>query len=137
MAGKATERQRRFAEAYAETGDARLAAERAGCSRQDAARLLKSAGVRDCLAELAQAQDSGVATAREVLEYLTGVMRGESEEGRQGASSPRMKAAELLGKRLGVFNEVPGEAKLPVIVDDLCGPGGGEPSAGRDLPGDG
>ena len=41
------------------------------------------------------------ASANEVLEFLTRVMRGEEGGGGQAA----MKAAELLGKRLGLFAE--------------------------------
>ena len=137
-----TERQRRFAEAYLETGSAARAAERAGYSGKNASRVLESRGVRACLEAMRpeqQPQDDGdVASAQEVLEYLTGVMRGEGDgDGRQGASSPRMKAAELLGKRLGVFNEVAEDVKPPVILDDLPRPGGGEPPAGNLPPGGG
>ena len=135
MPPRITEKQRRFAEAYLETGDAALAGERAGYARGHNAKVLASAGVRCCLEAMAQ---GGVATAEEVLAYLTGVMRGEGEgDARQGASSPRMKAAELLGKRLGVFNEAPAETKPPVIVDDIPRPGGGEAVAGEAPPGGG
>ena len=75
--------------------------------------------------EPAAPSDGRVATAREVLEYLTDVMRGDAEpEGRSGSATPRMKAAELLGKRLGVFNETPAVPAMPVIVDDI--PAGGD-----------
>ena len=58
------------------------------------------------------------ASAEEVLKYLSGVMRGEEEN----AGSAPMKAAELLGKRMGLFTEQGGELPKPVIVDDLAGP---------------
>ena len=60
-----------------------------------------------------------VASASEVLEYLTDVLRGEAEGEGRGSSSPRMKAAELLGKRLGLFTEAQEEVPAPVIIDDL------------------
>lgn len=60
-----------------------------------------------------------VASAAEVLEYLTDVLRGEAEGEGRGASSPRMKAAELLGKRLGLFNEAQEQTPAPVIIDDV------------------
>ena len=64
--------------------------------------------------------DGRVASEREVLEFLTDVMRGEMEtEGRSASASPRMKAAELLGKRLGAFNEAAEAASPPVILDDI------------------
>ena len=65
---------------------------------------------------------ANVADANEVLEFLSSVMRGEleAEKGDKSASS-RMKAAEMLGKRLGVFtaeNVVPQSVSL-TLVDDI------------------
>ena len=117
-----TERQRRFALAYAETGSVREAAKRAGYGLSNVWRVYRSEGVQAALAELGGGEKpvaGDVATSGEVLAYLTGVLRGECEG---SSSSPRMKAAELLGKRLGLFNEAPEPAPPPVIVDDLCGP---------------
>ncbi len=63
-------------------------------------------------------QDSGIlppqATPDEVLIYLTAVMRGE----KSGAQSA-MKAAELLGKRFGLFLEQPGAQDVPILLDDI------------------
>ena len=58
----------------------------------------------------------GVASSEEILEFLTGVMRG-SEEG----STQTMKAAELLGKRMGLFAEKAEPPPAPVIIDDIGG----------------
>ena len=71
---------------------------------------------------LQEAREKNIASADEVLMYLTEVMRGHYE-GEKPAASPRMKAAELLGKRLGVFNEVSGilRGEMPVVVDDIAG----------------
>ena len=56
-----------------------------------------------------------VADANEVLEFLSSVMRGELD----GATA-RMKAAELLGKRLGAFNsEEARQAGQVLLVDDI------------------
>lgn len=55
-----------------------------------------------------------MATAEEVLAFLSDVLRG-AEPG--GASA--MKAAELLGKRLGLFSESEEALPTPVIVDDV------------------
>lgn len=144
-----SERQRRFAEAYLRGGDARAAARAAGYSPRYAAKALRTHAVRAWLearragapnpraepaplaepvmaAESVPLPDGRVASAREVLEYLTDVMRGEAEqEGRSGGASPRMKAAELLGKRLGVFNEAVEAPAAPVIIDDIPEPGDG------------
>ena len=121
------ERQRRFAEAWLATGDAACAARAGGYSRRYAPKLLRRDAVRRYL-QARQARDAPgggrVATEQEILEFLTGVMRGEGgSEGRSGAS-PRMKAAELLGKRLGIFSEGAEAATPPVIIDDIPASGG-------------
>ena len=73
---------------------------------------------------LQQARQRNIASADEVLEFLTEVMRGEiAGERPEKNSSPRMKAAELLGKRLGVFTDVSsvlhGAQEMPEIADDI------------------
>lgn len=121
-----TDRQRRFAEIYEATGDAAQAAKAAGYPAGKGAQALRSRGVQRFLQDRERPGPSRVADAEEVLEYLTQVLRGEADpEGRGGAASPRMKAAELLGKRLGLFSEAVEGAKPPVILDDI--PGGGGP----------
>lgn len=63
----------------------------------------------------------GEASADEVLEYLSGVMRGEIDGSTHG-----MKAAELLGRRMGLFSENVEPPPAPVIIDDVGdGSGGG------------
>jgi phage terminase small subunit len=66
-----------------------------------------------------------VAEGDEVLEYLTAVVRGENPDAPEGAKLPdgkdRLRAAELLGKHLGLFSD---RAKVPeglpvCIVDDV------------------
>lgn len=121
---KLTERQKRFADYYLELGNARQAAKRAGYSEDYGAQVMRNTAVRRYLeSRLAQMDDVRVASAQEVLEYLTDVMRGDlDEDGKKGdrAATPRMKAAELLGKRLGIFNEISeGKLQLPVIIDDI------------------
>lgn len=122
-AGKLTERQRKFVELYLQLGNAAEAAERAGFKRSYAQGAMRQTAVRAYLqTRLDEARQRDIALADEVLEYLTKVMRGEIEgEKPERNSSPRMKAAELLGKRLGVFNEVSDIFKqaAPVIVDDI------------------
>ena len=133
------ERQRWFAEAYLRCGDPRQAALAAGYRPDYGRRALRTAGVRRRIdganepraepgntpppaepGHAAPLPDGRVASEREVLEFLTDVMRGEMEtEGRSASASPRMKAAELLGKRLGAFNEAAEAASPPVIVDDI------------------
>ena len=137
---QASERRRRFEEEYRRTGDVARAARAAGYSEGYAPRALRrmraadggtSAPDRSPASNRSSAPDRSsasnrVASEREVLEFLTDVMRGELEsEGKGGAASPRMKAAELLGKRLGAFNESV-EALPPVIVDDIPARGGAD-----------
>ncbi len=55
-----------------------------------------------------------IADDAEILEFLTGVMRGEGE-----GSTQTMKAAELLGKRIGLFSERTEPPPAPVIIDDV------------------
>ena len=109
---------KRFADAYLATGDAVRAAAEAGYSARYGPTALKKPCVAAYLAaRRAEAAASRVAGTEEVLEYLTEALRS----GGQGA----MKAAELLGKRFGLFAERGEELPAPVIVDDLSGPGDG------------
>lgn len=134
-----TERQRRFCEEYLIDGNASQAAIRAGYSKRSATvvstTLMKNPRVQARLKELLDELHSAkVADAQEVLEYLTSIMRGEQREqtlqligdGMQDitaidvAAKDRLKAAELLGKRYGIFKENVGVTMdAVVIVDDL------------------
>jgi len=118
-----TERQRRFADLYLKLGNASEAAEQAGYKRSYAQGAKRQPAVRAYMQErLKAAQEKNIASADEVLEFLTEVMRGEIDGERpEKNSSPRMKAAELLGKRLGVFRDIGSILKqeAPVVVDDI------------------
>ena len=118
---KLTARQRRFVDLYLQLGNACEAAERAGFKRSYAAGARREDGGRaDLRKRVAEGRRRDVASADEILAYLTGVMRGETDV-EKSASSPRMKAAELLGKRLGIFQEVSAILhKTPVLVDDIA-----------------
>ena len=136
---KMTERQRRLCEEYLIDGNASQAAIRAGYSKRSATvvstTLMKNPQVQAYLKKLLDELHSAkVANAQEVLEYLTSIMRGEQREqtlqligdGMQDitaidvAAKDRLKAAELLGKRYGIFNETVGVTMdAVVIVDDL------------------
>lgn len=127
---KLTERQRRFSELYLELGNAAEAAEQAGFKRSYAQAVKRQPSVKAYMKDrLNELRERDVASADEVLEYLTSVMRGEIDgEKPEKNSSPRMKAAELLGKRLGIFNDVNSVLKpeTPVLVDDIPGNGADE-----------
>ncbi len=117
-----TARQKRFADAYILGGDPVKAFEEAGYREKNASaasrRLLNSPAVREYIAEHAtRARSREVADASEILEYLTTVLRGE-----HGSDRERLRAAELLGKRHGLFREETDErAAAVIIVDDLHG----------------
>ena len=119
-----TEKQRRFCDEYIKTGNATQAAIAAGYSQKTAPFIgsenLKKPYIRARIDErLAELQSERTADAQEVLEYLTSVMRGEHTEpclrlvgeGIQCieqvevSARDRLKAAELIGKRYGLFSE--------------------------------
>ena len=105
-------------------------------ARANGSRLLTNANVRAYIDEqLAKIHNEKTADAQEVLEYLTSVMRGEHTEqtlqlvgeGVQKiadidvSAKERLKAAELIGKRYGMFKDnvnVDGVAKI-VFEEDL------------------
>ena len=122
--GRLTERQKRFADYYLESGNARQAAERAGYSPSYASVARHQPAVEKYLRERLDKLDAErIADLEEVLEYLTKVLRGEESEGGRGerGAAARMKAAELLGKRLGLFVDTAPAAEPVVIVDDIPG----------------
>ncbi len=100
--------------------------------------MLKNVEVKAYIDEqLEKMQSEKVADAQEVIEYLTSVLRGNSEseivvvEGEgDGCSSARhikkapdekekLKAAELLGKRYGIFKEsLKVDGVIPVVITD-------------------
>lgn len=102
-------------------------------------RMLRNAEVEKYIAEqLEELHNERTADAQEVMEYLTSVMRGESKseelvvrgvgKGSQKiervkklpSEKDKLKAAELLGKRFGIFTEKQDlnvDAKLEITVD--------------------
>ena len=82
------------------------------------ARMLRNVKVKAYIDErLEAAKSAKTAEATEVLEYLTSVMRG-SEENTQN----RIKAAELLGKRYGLFTDkLDLNAPVTIVIKDDYG----------------
>lgn len=143
---KMTERQRRFCDEYLIDLNATQAAIRAGYTAKyantNASKLLQNTTIKDLLQKrMAEKESSLIADQDEVLKYLTSVMRGESKasvvvvestgdfmtSAREMLKAPdekeRLKAAELLGKRYGLYTDkmdVSGEVGV-VIVDDIEG----------------
>ena len=126
-----TEKQKKFADEYLIDLNATRAYRAAypavkkdSVAAQSGSRLLKNVNVKSYINErLDKIHDQKTADAREVMEYLTSVMRGESRseeivvelvgdgmsEARTMQKAPaekdRLKAAELLGKRYGLYTD--------------------------------
>lgn len=135
-----TAKQKRFCTEYLIDLNATQAAIRAGYSEKTAYSVgnenLKKPEVKKCIDERLKAiQTKKIADAQEVLEYLTAVMRGEQKEQvpllvgegcqelvqKDISAKDRIKAAELIGKRYGLFTEkmeLQSETTVQ-IVDDI------------------
>ena len=121
-----TVKQRRFVDAYIETGNAAEAARRAGYKGKNAhivgQQNLTKLYIREAIsARMKELEDAQIANAREVLIHLTAAMRGEIEEEvivcegyGEGVSKARtmkkhisahdrLRAAEALMKRYGLM----------------------------------
>ncbi len=129
-------RQKRFCDEYLIDCNATQAAIRTGYSPKTAysngQRLLKNAEVKSRIDELLeQLHSEKTADAQEIMEYLTKVVRGESRsdvlslcgDGCQKVikkppdEKERLKAAELLGKRYGLFTDkVDAAVSIPIII---------------------
>ena len=94
-----TDRQRMFAEYYLEYGNSAVAARMAGYSESYAQHVKKQKAVKAYLEKrISEMDNSRVAAADEILEFLTDVMRGRDTD-RQGKPI-RLKAADMIVKRL-------------------------------------
>jgi phage terminase small subunit len=122
-----TEKQKRFADEYIIDCNATRAYKVAypniksdAVAAQAASRLLRNVKVKKYIGEqLEKLRSEKVADAQEVMEYLTAVIRGESKSSvlareENGSESviekppdekEKLKAAELLGKRYGLYTE--------------------------------
>lgn len=146
---KLSAKQKRFCVEYLIDTNATQAALRAGYSKQYANKksyiLLEKKEIKEYIdAELAKVESEKVADVKEVMEYLTSVMRNKVTEDAvvvegcgDGCSEARIiqkdtsikernKAAELLGKRYGIFTDkvdtnvnVNSTAKLDSILNEL------------------
>ena len=121
-----TDKQLLFATEYIKTANATQAALKAGYSensaRQQGSRLLSNANVSQYIQQhMERKNKSTIATADEVLEYLTKVMNGEEKDafGLDASITDRTKAAELLGKRHMLFTEkVKLDAEIEIDISD-------------------
>lgn len=135
-----TDKQKRFCDEYLIDCNATQAAIRAGYSPKTAnekgSALLAKVSIKAYIDEqLERMHNAKIADAAEVLEYLTSVLRGESSsevvvvegqgdgvsEARRVKKAPdekeRLKAAELIGKRNGLFTDkVNVSGAVPVVI---------------------
>ncbi len=138
-------RQRKFADEYLIDCNATQAAIRAGYSEKTAKsigqRMLTYVDVQQYIKQqLEKLHSEKIADAEEVMMYLTSVLRGEAQasvvvvegigdgcsEAREITKSPdereRLKAAELLGKRFGMFKDTVNlTGAIPVVIHDDMG----------------
>lgn len=149
---KLTEKQKRFADYFIETGNATESARLAGYSRKTAPDMghenLQKPHIREYIdVRIAEKDAKRIAKQDEVLEFLTGVLRGEEQEqfplglgmGEQRLvkkdlnGADRIKAAELLGKRYGMWvdrQQIDGTMGVQIIDDIGGGPDGADDTAG-------
>ncbi|HEM3013666.1 TPA: terminase small subunit [Streptococcus suis] len=136
---KLTLKQQRFADEYIICGNATEAAIKAGYAKRSAQQVgsenLSKPVIKAYLNErLEELKSEKVADQQEVLEYLTSVMRGQTQEqtlcsigefGQQvididvGAKD-RIKAAELIGKRYGIWTDKQeiAQKNIEIVVGD-------------------
>lgn len=141
-----TKKQKRFVEEYLIDLNATRAyrvaypsVKKDETARANASRLLTNANVKKYIDDrLEEIHNKKTADAREVMEYLTAVLRGESaseeivveglgdgmSEARTMEKRPsekdRLKAAELLGKRFGLYTdkvEMDADMDLNITID--------------------
>lgn len=132
-----TEKQKRFCDYYIEVGNATEAYKKAYKSinqrtaESNGSRLLSNTKVKNYIEErLKQLESNRIADAKEVMEYLTKIVRNEakeevvivSENGVERVKKDvnirdRNKAAELLGKRYRLFTDkVEVEGNIPIVI---------------------
>jgi phage terminase small subunit len=139
--GSMNERQKRFADYYIETGNATQSAIKAGYSKKTAEIMghenLRKPKIKSYIDERLKMQsDERIATAEEVLQLLTKMARGQTEEeiatfnpahgeteiiSKKVSGREQVKAQELLGKRYRLFvDKIDVTANVPIkIIDDI------------------
>lgn len=125
-ASKLTEKERIFADEYIKTTNATQSAIKAGYAENSASvtgsKMLRKPKVRQYIdAVMNERSKNTIATADEVLEYLTKVMNGEEKDafGLDASIADRTKAAELLGKRHMLFTDkVKLDAEIEIDISD-------------------
>ena len=114
-----TKRQKKFCEEFLVDMDVTAALIRAGYSPKNHSigkKLLENKAVREYIFNLMDGnRDCEKNSKSEIIEFLTAVMRGEVEELKASAKD-RMRAAELLGKWYGVFDDKDKGEQMTVVI---------------------
>jgi phage terminase small subunit len=126
LAQKLTKKERIFADEYVKTTNGTQSAITAGYSEKTASvtasKMLRKPKVRQYIdAIMNERSKDTIATADEVLEYLTRVVRGEEKDafGLDVSVADKTKAAELLGKRHMLFTDkVKLSAEVEIDISD-------------------
>lgn len=126
LAQKLTKKERIFADEYVKTTNGTQSAITAGYSEKTASvtasKMLRKPKVRQYIdAIMDERSKDTIATADEVLEYLTRVVRGEEKDafGLDVSVADKTKAAELLGKRHMLFTDkVKLSAEVEIDISD-------------------
>lgn len=135
-----TPRQQKFCDEYLISGNTTDAAIKAGYSPKTAYSMgnenLNKPELKAYIeTELNKIHSAKIADAEEVMKYLTAVMRGEHTEEipllcgdgcqeltqKEVGAKERLKAAELIGKRYGLFNDklkLDGYVPVVIVGDD-------------------
>lgn len=121
-----TEKERIFADEYIKTTNATQSAIKDGYAENSASvtgsKMLRKPKVRQYIdAVMNERSKNTIATADEVLGYLTKVMNGEEKDafGLDISIADRTKAAELLGKRHMLFTDkVKLDAEIEIDISD-------------------
>ena len=126
-----TDRQKRFCDEYLVDCNAAGAARRSGYSPDSANKLMKQPEVQEYIEEQMEAiHNEKIADVKEISEYPTSVMRGSCGEQTKTSISDsketttyitvsakeRLKAAELMGKRYGLFKEKTEVTVNPAVI---------------------
>lgn len=129
---KLTPKQKAFADYYIELGNAAEAARRAGYKKESANSMGAENLSKPYIAEYImqrqkEIEDNRIASAAEILRYLTSVMRGEEKDqfGLEASLTERTRAAvELAKRKIDVGQKA--ESGGVVIVNNIPRPGDGD-----------
>lgn len=130
MKKELTQREKAFADYYIETGNAEKSAIRAGYSERYARGNAHKLVARGCIAEyiaqrMKKTEEKRIASADEVMEFLTAVMKGEVKDafGLDASLADRTAAARELMKRHNVVGDNNKDAleKLDSVLDQIGG----------------